>query len=268
MSAGYNFPWYDSDWLSCYWQGHALVKANASQRLAEYEQHFQPLYTQPSFRTRELQNILDEAQLAEIKQHIAAQSSTVLEKQELLSFGRTVQHSMPLFNELQHALCDAVSELAGEALEPTYNFLSLYNNLGVCEVHLDAPQSKWTLDICIEQSGEWPIHIADPQPWPEPAPFGAGWAEDIKAGNNFQPHVLRPGNAVLFSGSGQWHYRDRIPRLASNNYCHLLFLHYCVKGTAELYQPNTWAESFDMPFLSQIEYVAPIAEYSFNVRPS
>ena len=75
-----------------------------------------------------------------------------LEKQELFNFGRLVVHDHPYFNQIQNTMTDLVSEIAQEPVEAYYNFLSLYNNLGVCEVHMDALSAKWTLDVCINQS--------------------------------------------------------------------------------------------------------------------
>lgn len=54
-----------------------------------------------------------------------------------------------------------MSEAADEAVEAGYNaFLSLYDRLGVCPVHLDSPEAKWTLDLYIDQSVCWPIQVS------------------------------------------------------------------------------------------------------------
>ena len=31
---------------------------------------------------------------------------------------------------------------------------------------MDAPDAKWTLDLCNEQSDAWPIHFSRIMPWP------------------------------------------------------------------------------------------------------
>ena len=84
--------------------------------------------------------------------------------------------------------------------------------------------------------------------WPE-----AGWEQAIKESPalHFTPHTLQPGEAVVFSGSSQWHYRDAIPDTGTGQFCDLLFFHFIPKGSAELVKPENWARIFGIPGLSQ-----------------
>ena len=68
----------------------------------------------------------------------------------------------------------------------------------------------------------------------------------------FTAEVLAPGDAVLFSGSNQWHYRDALPQRPGRQFCDLLFFHYVPFGTAELVQPRNWARLFDIPELAEM----------------
>jgi hypothetical protein len=80
-------------------------------------------------------------------------------------------------------------------------------------MHLDAPSAKWTFDYCIEQSGSWPIHLSQVRPWPETwANDDPDWEATVRndPDNQFSPIELQEGEAIIFSGSSQWHYRDRI----------------------------------------------------------
>ena len=140
-----------------------------------------------------------------------------------------------------------VSAWVGEVVEPSYNFLSLYNNLGVCKPHMDAPSAKWTVDYCISQSEPWPIHFSQIVPWPEDwQDTGDDWADRIKRDpqHQFCTQVLQEGQAVVFGGSSQWHYRDRIARSQRNNFCTLAFFHFVPKGLRPLINPATWPELF------------------------
>ena len=175
-----------------------------------------------------------------------------LEKHEYKNFGREVVHNHPYFIELQKNLECFVSDLVSEPIESAYNFLSLYNNLGKCDVHMDAPLAKWTLDLCIDQSTEWPIYFTKTQDWPVDFNFeGDYWGAGIKFMNEFEKVVLHPGEAAIFSGSSQWHYRDAIPE-GKNQFCHLLFFHFIPKGTRKLSNPRTWNERYQIP--SNIEF--------------
>ena len=127
--------------------------------------------------------------------------------------------------------------------------------MGVCPVHLDAPEAKWTFDLCVDQSAPWPIYFSPVQPWPNSEPeawHGADWEANLKESQQFEPYILQPGQAVVFSGSSQWHYRDAIANSGSQQFCTLLFFHYIPKGSGELVRPKNWATLFGIPALSKI----------------
>jgi hypothetical protein len=214
------------------------------------------LRTRPDFQIGKLPDVFDEATLQDAREFIAALQTAALEQQELFRFGRLIVHDHPHFNRLQETFTDLVSEIAQEPVEPCYNFLSLYNNLGVCEVHMDAPYAKWTLDICIDQSEPWPIHFSRVRPWPEAFEYrGDDWEVRIKADpeNQFTGYALEPGEGIVFAGSSQWHYRERIQRTRKSSYCHLVFFHFIPKGAREIIDPSEWADLFGVPELAELD---------------
>lgn len=253
----FQLPWYDSQWLSCYHQAKHIVELYYPDRLKEFEQSFDILRTDLDFTARKTPSQLSKNQISEFRQLIKEIPSEQLERHELLNFGRFVVHNHPVFNQLQLELVDQISAFAGQAVEPSYNFLALYNNLGYCQPHMDAPNAKWTLDICLEQSQIWPIYFSQIQPWPEGFETGEQpWQKSIldNPDNRFTEYSMVEGEALFFSGSSQWHYRPRIAQKARQNFCNLLFLHYIPKGTGELVNPNLWAELFSMPELDHISF--------------
>jgi hypothetical protein len=188
-----------------------------------------------------------------IEDSIVTLNKSELEQHELLRFGRFVVHDYDYFTQLHQLITPLVSDLVGELVEPIYNFLSLYNNLGVCRVHMDAPYAKYTLDICIDRSDPWPIYFSQVQEWPEHFHNRSNWEQSIETdpANIFTAHDLSPRQAVIFSGSSQWHYRKRIPQKIDNNFCHLLFFHFTPKGMADKIDPHNWATLFDLPELAR-----------------
>jgi hypothetical protein len=252
---GNDLIWYDSIWLGKYIAAREIIARVAPARMGEFSNAMAVLRTDPGFSARYLPGVLDKAELERIREAARAIPRDKLEMHELKRFGRFVVHDWPVFTELQHSLTEQVSEWAGEEVEPSYNFFSSYTQKGVCEPHLDAPSAKWTLDICLDQSVAWPIHFSPILPWPEQKPdLGEEWQEQIKrdSGIAFTSETTMPGDAILFSGSSQWHYRDPIPHAAGRTFCDLLFLHYIPKGAAELVQPANWARLFDIPELAGI----------------
>ncbi|MFN3552479.1 MAG: hypothetical protein ACK4UL_05150 [Novosphingobium meiothermophilum] len=251
------FGWYDSIWLRKYFDARAIIAKVAPGRLAEFEAAMAVFRTDPAYEVKTLRGYLDEARLREMRETISAIPRDSLELHEAQKFGRLVVHDWPPFTAMQAEIAAMVSELAGEALEPCYNFLSMYLKRGVCEPHLDTPQAKWTFDLCIDQGEPWPIHFTEIMPWPESREaLIEDWiaVKEGRSAHRIQSVALEPGDALLFSGPSQWHWRDPIPQAkpGTRAFCDLLFFHFIPAGTAELVEPENWARLFDLPELAEI----------------
>jgi hypothetical protein len=247
--------WYDAVWLAKFIEAKAIVARVAPHRLDEFTAAFDILRVAPDFRQRFLPGFFSEDQLERVRDTVRSIPIERLRTDEMEDFGRFIVRRWPEFTAMQTSLIDLVSDLAGEPVEPSYNFLSLYTRMGVCRPHMDSPSAKWTLDICIAQSEPWPIHFSQAVPWPERIEdLRQPDVEELRSDRelNFSAEVLTPGDAVLFSGTNQWHYRDALPPGSGRRYCDLLFLHYVPFGTAELIQPKNWARLFDVPELAQM----------------
>ncbi|MDQ3068623.1 MAG: hypothetical protein M3R55_02695 [Acidobacteriota bacterium] len=246
------FPWYDSWWLAAYARATEIIAQACPARLPGFVDAMRVFEAPQGFNTPVLDHVFDASTFAEIRETISALRPEDLELHEARAFGRFVVHNHPYFSELHRRTVGLVSEAAGEPVEPTYNFLSLYGGPGVCPLHLDSPQAKWTLDLCVNQSGPWPIYFSEALPWPAPdaaMTAGAGWQDAVKRELAFAPVTLEPGQAVCFSGSSQWHYRDALPRSEGRQFCELLFFHFVPAGTRQLSRPDQWAGIFGVPEL-------------------
>ena len=247
------FPWYDSPWLNAYTQAKEIILRECPHKLNDFERSMERLQAPAGVEVQHLSQVLDAAVLERIKRLINRLEQEQLERHEFFRFGRNVLHDHVEFTNIQLSLADTVSSLVGEAVQPSYNFLALYNNLGVCEVHMDSPFAKWTLDICIAQSDPWPIKFSQCVPWPEGfKQTEQDWHSQIVSDPNlrFRSYALEENEAVVFCGSNQWHYRDRISRARERNFCHLLFLHYVPVGCDDLLYPSRWYQLFDIPELA------------------
>jgi hypothetical protein len=247
--------WYDAAWLAKFIEAKTIVARVAPSRLREFDAAFDVLRVPPDFSQRFLAGLLSADQLERVRETVRAIPMDKLELHEIEKFGRFIVHDWPEFTALQAELVDVVSEAANEAVEPSYNFLSLYTKMGVCQPHLDTPSAKWTLDVCIGQSEPWPIHFSQPIAWPERLEDLRETAPDELTANSalyFTAEVLMLGDAILFSGTNQWHYREALPPRPGKQFCDLLFFHYVPFGTADLIQPRNWARLFDIPQLAEM----------------
>jgi hypothetical protein len=246
------YPWYDSVWLTHFVKSRELIGRIRPEKLQEFDRALEPLRTRADFRPRHFSRVFGEALMGQVKQVIRNLQHERVERHEVSHFGRHVVHDEPFITQLQHAAIPLVSQAVGEPVEVSYNFLSMYSKMGVCPVHMDAPEAKYTLDLCVEQSEPWPIYFSNVRPWPEQLRFRPDWHDAIKNDphNQFTAHALRPGEALLFSGSSQWHYRD--PHPSPTGFCHLVFLHYVPKGMLEYSQTKRWPKLFGVPELAAI----------------
>ena len=252
------YPWYDSVWLDEYSRAKNIIRKVKPQALAAFEEAMQVFRTHLDFQVRTFEQVFDDDTLEKIRKVVRTLKPTDFEFHEAQQFKRFVVHDHPYFTELQQQLLPLISYAVGEPVEPNYNFLSLYSSMGVCPVHMDSPEAKWTLDVCLNQSEPWPIYFSQIQPWPEIDPdsessawLAGDWEQSIKHSSsaNFEAHSMEPGQAILFSGSSQWHYRNAMPALSTKSSCDLLFLHFIPRGTRELLSPLNWARLFDIPEL-------------------
>jgi hypothetical protein len=155
-------------------------------------------------------------------------------------FVRTYVHNLPFFVKIHHQLADLASGLFGEPVKPSYCFLSMYKDNGICPLHIDRPQCRYTIDYLIrqDQTEPWPIHIGDHMTDEQRAEIdetgvGHPQGDDIQVridAENWHTVELQPNDAVCYSGTHSWHYRSQ--RL---------------RGTADLVFFHFVPEAFDGP---------------------
>jgi hypothetical protein len=136
-------------------------------------------------------------------------------------FNRRYAHNPPYLVGIHRQLTDFASDLFGEKLKPSYVFLSIYNEQGICPLHIDRPQCYRTIDYLIDQDvdEEWPLHVgpimsnAEREQILESGKAHPSTKKDIaaiKKATEFEPVILSPNDAVCYSGTHSWHYRDQI----------------------------------------------------------
>ena len=147
-------------------------------------------------------------------------------------FVRTYAHNVPFFVNIHRQLTDLASTIFGEPVKPSYCFLSMYKENGICPLHIDRPQCRFTIDYLIRQDQiePWPIHIGDHMTDDqrktlddagEGHPTGVAIEQRIAA-ENWSTALLNPNDAVCYSGTHSWHYRSQ--RLVGT--ADLVFFHF------------------------------------------
>ena len=148
-------------------------------------------------------------------------------------FIRKSIHNLPFFVNIHNQLIELASYYFKEKVKPSYCFLSMYKQNGICPLHIDRDQCRYTIDYLISstQKDPWPIHIGKQISNFERKEYiekniGHPESEDdinnIISKESFTTVNLNPNDAVLYSGTHQWHYRsDRLQGEAN-----LVFFHF------------------------------------------
>lgn len=244
-------PWYDSHFLRYFAAAKDYLTEAQPQALDAFLVKFAPLQNAPINAPVKRNDLLDTATHQRVRDIVANLPQSSLEHHEEAQFGRQVVHDQPEFVALQKSLLPAVSAMAGEELACGYNFLCLYGDQGICAPHMDEPISMYTLDFCIDQNADWPIHFSQHVDWPDASAM-RDWEPSSVLDDpalRFTSEQIDVGEALLFNGSSHWHYRDRIP---AGGYSHLLFFHYHPAGAELLVRPPLWHRHFDLPVLQPL----------------
>jgi hypothetical protein len=244
------FGWYDAKFLRRFEAAKRFLAIILPERVDEFVAGFDVLRTDRDYHIQYLEPVFDRQTFERVLETVHTLPYVALEHYESGDFGRSLLRHHPYFTKLQSSLTAKVSELVGEPVAPAYNFLSLYRGTGRCDPHLDQPLSKWTLDICVEQSIGWPIYFSQVIDWPSSERPLSTTIEELRANPELEIEaaVLSPNQGLIFSGSSQWHFREPIPGSRSD-FCHLLFFHYLPEGAEALADQKRWADHFNIPEL-------------------
>lgn len=135
-----------------------------------------------------------------IKAHVEYIAHCIKDKPiDDLEFNRHTIHNDPTLVGVHEYLEPWLTDHLGVKVKKSYAFLSIYRDNGICPRHTDRPQCKYTIDVCISQLRPWTIYVDD------------------------MPYLLQENDAIIYSGTGSPHYRQR---LQAGNHCYLVFFHF------------------------------------------
>lgn len=253
LCLGYSkYPWYDTHQLDAIELARRYLAVVRPDRLDSFLERLSRYQVDLSFRARTLHDILPARRMAQVQSAVVDVCQQDLMLGEAALHGRVKAKHHPVFAALHEELTGFVEAQVGEALEPSYLMFTRYDSTGRLPVHLDSPDSKWALGICLQAPVSWPLHCGRTVSWPPP--HNPDWTPGHVLSDpamEFRAYDLQVGDAVLFSGSCQWHYRDPVPPMGSGHF-DLLYLQYVPRGEGRIIKPRYWAEEFDIPELAEL----------------
>ena len=83
------------------------------------------------------------------------------------------------------------------AVIASYCYLSCYEAGSVLARHKDRPQCAYNLSLVLDMTGP----VGEPEPWPI----------YVEIDGHPEPILLRVGDAVAYSGTELWHWREALP---------------------------------------------------------
>lgn len=166
--------------------------------------------------------------------HLLRVVSDVSEPDSPTKFGRRYANNVGFFVQIHKQLVEFACDLFGEKVIPSYSFLSMYEKNGVCPLHIDRPQCRYTIDYLIrqEQTEPWPICIGPQMSSKELGkieqshPQTEDERQTVIDSVDWATVNLNPNDAVCYSGTNAWHYRPE----ASRGKVDLVFFHFVPKG--------------------------------------
>ncbi len=112
---------------------------------------------------------------------------------------RSSIHNQPTIASLHQGLAGIVSRIGKEPVNPSYCYLSCYEEGAVLDRHLDRAQCAYNL--CLVLDMQYLDRDGDPEPWPI----------YLELDGRPEAALLNVGDGVFFSGSQIWHWRDALP---------------------------------------------------------
>ena len=248
-----SFPWYDAERLNRIEIARNYLSIVRPDRVDDFMHAFDTYRVAPEFHASLHSHFLSDNELSKLRKAVSNSWKTGVLSNECDALGRWRTNNYPPFDYLHGRYTEWVSRMVGEAVEPSFTLFLSYGERGVQPVHLDSPDSKWSLGICINSDTAWPIFCSRPIEWPPPHP-PQGWsAEEVirDPSMDFRKLVPAPSDAVLLSGNCQWHYRDPI---ASGRSCQydILYLQYVPRGRGKIIQSCHWVEEFGIKELGPL----------------
>lgn len=134
----------------------------------------------------------------------SARERDMRERQEGLFdpvFGRFWVHGHWYFEHLHRThVIEVAKGIWGESIKPSYCGVSLYcTDWSICPPHFDRPQCKYSIDLCLRQDDVWPLYV------------------------DGQAYDLEPNQALAYSGTDNFHWRDRV---RAGNRVTMAFFHF------------------------------------------
>lgn len=130
---------------------------------------------------------------------------------------RLYYHNEPLITLLQQTLMPSISKITGQALRPSFCYLSHYLPGAQLKRHTDRPQCVWNLSLHI--SSERSAHSPD------------AWPLCLETRHGIREIQLEPGDGVLYQGTETPHWRPgRLPADQSVTVCSMHYVPVDFKG--------------------------------------
>jgi len=107
-------------------------------------------------------------------------------------------HNEPVARFFHHQLTAAISEVAGEPVQPSYLYMASYVDEAELEKHTDREQCEFSVSFCLDVRPE----PADVSPWPL-------WLETPQGAVAVHQRI---GDGLLYRGRQLPHYRERLPK--------------------------------------------------------
>jgi hypothetical protein len=192
-----HFPLKTTDHLKAFIHfGGSLIKNDQS---ALYKYLFPQDLPYKNWSSKLIESVMSDEEFPRLCQYI----EKVKTKKTILNscnvFMRHALYDVPYLKDLHRQITPLVEKSLERKLNPTYSYLSMYGENGICPPHRDKPECQWTLDLCVKQDRPWLLSIEN------------------------RSFLMNENEGLIYSGTDQLHWRDKIH---PNGFCDLVFFHF------------------------------------------
>jgi len=248
-------PWYDARISQRIEVARRFLAGNHPRVLARLELALSHLVVDPQFHLESRAAFLPSDALASLTAAID-RHSTDMHDEEMPMLGRLKINDLPAFEPARELAQRWVEDRTGLEVVPTYTMFVRYGAQGKLPVHLDSPDSHFTVGIRLGHASNWPITCSAVQTWPpdvDPQAWsGEALQNDLSLGwRTIDPE---PNEAILFSASTQWHWRGPMPSGSDRPY-DMLYCSFIAREGRYILSPEGWTEGLGIDELRPLATV-------------
>jgi hypothetical protein len=249
-------PWYDGTVNDRINIARRYLDQVAPSSRPQFEERLAVFNVNPNFDMKFEKEFLPTKVYADLLEYISSVEPDEFHKSEIETLGRYKLTNLPAFAPAMACAQAYLEKQIGCSLRPIYAMFVRYFSDGRLPVHLDSLDSQFSVGICIDRGGSWPLHCSSIVATPLDIDL-AGWSAQSVLDDpalSWTAHDPEPNEAFVFAPANQWHWRDAIGPGHDRPY-DMLYFSFVDPAAYDLLSPKRWTKGFAIDELDDLAEV-------------